>query len=44
MFYFAIKLGLLSAIGWSGFLPGLITTAILVLSILFIMRDERALG
>ncbi|PIX30174.1 hypothetical protein COZ63_01120 [Candidatus Berkelbacteria bacterium CG_4_8_14_3_um_filter_42_13] len=44
LFYFAIKLGLLSAIGWSGFLPGLITTAILVLSILFIMRDERALG
>ena len=44
MFYFAIKLGVLGTIGWSGFLPGLITTAILVLSILFIMRDERALG
>jgi len=44
LFYFAIKLGVLGVIGWSGFLPGLITTAILVLSILFIMRDERALG
>jgi len=44
LFYFLIKLGISGAINWSGFLPGLITTAILVLCVLFIMRDERALG
>ena len=44
LFFFAIKVSTLGAINWSGFLPGLITIAILVLGVLFIMRDERALG
>lgn len=44
LFFFATKLILTGAINWPGFLPGLISSAILVLSLLFIRRDERALG
>ncbi len=44
MFFFAVRLGQLGAVNWQGLIPVLIILAFFVLSILFIMRDERALG
>lgn len=44
LFFFAVKLMLLGVVNWQAMLPALIVLAFFVLSILFIMRDERALG